>query len=122
MDESFDAKIGKVVRRRRKALGLGQDVMAEVLGVSRGAVSNMETGRHVWYAERIAWAARYFNCTAAEIVAEAEGIGEAEGGLSAPLSWRESLLISALRRGDYVSVLRIAVDIIGDFGAHTGKG
>lgn len=37
--------LGAVIRRRRKFLGLRQEDLAKILKISRGALSNIETGR-----------------------------------------------------------------------------
>lgn len=38
-------QIGAVIRARRKKLGLKQETLAGMLGISRGALANVETGR-----------------------------------------------------------------------------
>jgi transcriptional regulator with XRE-family HTH domain len=37
--------LGSLIRRRRRALDLTQDELASRLGISRGALANIETGR-----------------------------------------------------------------------------
>jgi transcriptional regulator with XRE-family HTH domain len=38
-------QIGAVIKARRKTLGLKQEVLAGRLGISRGSLANIETGR-----------------------------------------------------------------------------
>ncbi len=38
-------EIGVIIRGRRKALNLTQEALAKKLGISRGALANIETGR-----------------------------------------------------------------------------
>lgn len=42
--ELYEA-LGSLIRRRRRALDLTQDQLASRLGISRGALANIETGR-----------------------------------------------------------------------------
>jgi transcriptional regulator with XRE-family HTH domain len=37
--------IGAIIKARRKTLGLKQETLAGMLGISRGALANVETGR-----------------------------------------------------------------------------
>jgi transcriptional regulator with XRE-family HTH domain len=37
--------IGAVIKARRKTLGLKQEALAKLLGISRGSLANVETGR-----------------------------------------------------------------------------
>lgn len=47
MDEARAEKIGKAIVARRLAMGYTQGRLAVVAGVSPGAVSNWENGRHI---------------------------------------------------------------------------
>jgi transcriptional regulator with XRE-family HTH domain len=38
-------RIGAVIKARRKTLGLKQETLAGMLGISRGSLANVETGR-----------------------------------------------------------------------------
>jgi transcriptional regulator with XRE-family HTH domain len=38
-------EVGEIIRRRRKALGVNQDAVAELAGISVHTLSNIESGR-----------------------------------------------------------------------------
>jgi transcriptional regulator with XRE-family HTH domain len=43
--DSIYKDIGVIIRARRKALDMTQEVLSKKLGISRGALANIETGR-----------------------------------------------------------------------------
>ncbi len=75
MDEmqkaSLVKSIGKAISVKRIASGLSQENVAEALGISREAVSRMETGVAVPTVVRLAELAEIFNCGIEELLTEA---------------------------------------------------
>jgi transcriptional regulator with XRE-family HTH domain len=75
MDEmqkaSLVKSIGKAISLKRTASGLSQENVAEALGISREAVSRMETGVAVPTVVRLAELAEIFNCGIEELLTEA---------------------------------------------------
>lgn len=72
MDEQQKAMlvkaVGQAIASRRAAAGLSQERVAEVLGITREAVSRMETGVAVPSVVRIAELAEVFNCGLDELL------------------------------------------------------
>lgn len=63
--------VGQAIASRRTAAGLSQEKVAEVLGISREAVSRMETGVAVPSVVRLAELAEIFDCGMEELLTEA---------------------------------------------------
>jgi transcriptional regulator with XRE-family HTH domain len=64
----FVKAIGESISAQRMALGLSQEKVAELLGISREAVSRMETGVSVPSVVRIAELAEIFECGIEELI------------------------------------------------------
>ncbi|MBC3935623.1 helix-turn-helix transcriptional regulator [Undibacterium sp. CY7W] len=64
----FVKAIGEALSARRVAKGLSQERVAEILGISREAVSRMETGVAVPSIVRIAELANIFECSIEELI------------------------------------------------------
>jgi transcriptional regulator with XRE-family HTH domain len=75
MDEiqkaSLVKAIGKAISAKRMASGLSQEKVAESLGISREAVSRMETGVAIPTVVRLAELAHIFDCGIEELLTEA---------------------------------------------------
>ena len=75
MDEMQKASlvktIGKAISVKRAASGLSQENVAESLGISREAVSRMETGISIPTVVRLAELAHIFDCGIEELLTEA---------------------------------------------------
>ena len=67
---SFIKAIGESISAQRVALGLSQEKVAELLGISREAVSRMETGVSVPSVVRIAELAEIFECGIEDLIAK----------------------------------------------------
>ena len=63
--------IGRAISVKRMACGLSQENVAEMLGISREAVSRMETGVSVPTVVRLAELAQIFDCGIEELLSEA---------------------------------------------------
>src|SRR5471032_2368160 len=63
--------VGRAIASRRGEAGLSQEAVAEALGVSREAVSRMETGAAVPSVVRLAELAEIFDCGLEALIAEA---------------------------------------------------
>ncbi|MGC2959193.1 helix-turn-helix domain-containing protein [Paraburkholderia graminis] len=63
--------VGQAIALRRAAAGLSQEKVAEALGISREAVSRMETGVAVPTVVRLAELAEIFECGIDELLTEA---------------------------------------------------
>ncbi|NDI87615.1 helix-turn-helix domain-containing protein [Undibacterium crateris] len=64
----FVKTIGEALSARRVSMGLSQERVAEILGISREAVSRMETGVAVPSIVRIAELAEIFECSIEELI------------------------------------------------------
>ncbi len=107
MDKSesdlFVKAIGKAIANKRSACGLSQEKVAELLGVSREAVSRMETGFSVPTVLRLAELAEIFECGIEELLIEASNrqldqarqIADLLDGLSAQ---NRALLLSVMKQ------------------------
>lgn len=62
--------VGKAIALRRAASGLSQERVAEALGITREAVSRMETGVAVPSVVRLAELAEIFECGIEELLAD----------------------------------------------------
>lgn len=75
MDEEQKAAlvkaIGKAIASRRGQAGLSQETVAEALGISREAVSRIETGAAVPSVVRLAQLAEIFDCGLDALIVEA---------------------------------------------------
>ncbi|SDB85764.1 helix-turn-helix domain-containing protein [Paraburkholderia lycopersici] len=75
MDEQRKATlvkaVGRAIAARRAEAGLSQEAVAEALGISREAVSRMETGAAVPSVVRLAELAEIFECELEALIAEA---------------------------------------------------
>lgn len=61
IQETFDnAEIGKRVRQLRKQHSLKQDQLCELLNLSRGQISNLETNKRRWSINQIKAVADFF--------------------------------------------------------------
>jgi len=65
--------VGRIVLRRRKALGRNQVDVANSLGISQGAYSKMETGETPITLEVLQRISAFFGCTPTEVLQEADG-------------------------------------------------
>jgi transcriptional regulator with XRE-family HTH domain len=63
--------VGQAIASRRADVGLSQEKVAEALGISREAVSRMETGVAVPTVVRLAELAEIFNCGIEELLTDA---------------------------------------------------
>ncbi|WP_423379850.1 helix-turn-helix domain-containing protein [Burkholderia sp. LMG 32019] len=63
--------VGRAIALRRGEVGLSQEAVAEALGISREAVSRMETGVAVPSVVRLAELAEIFDCELEVLIAEA---------------------------------------------------
>jgi transcriptional regulator with XRE-family HTH domain len=77
-------KIGAVIRRRRKALGLNQTELAERMGKSQNTVSGLERGLWTPNWRLLEDLAHEFGTTMAELVAEAEAEEDDEDASAGP--------------------------------------
>ncbi|WP_176316819.1 helix-turn-helix domain-containing protein [Burkholderia vietnamiensis] len=75
MDEQQKAvlvkAVGQAIASRRVAAGLSQERIAEALGITREAVSRMETGIAVPSVVRLAELAEIFDCTMEDLLTRA---------------------------------------------------
>ena len=53
MDKEFDKSLGEALRKKRQEKNLSMDYVAQLLGVTKMAVSNWETGKRSLYAETL---------------------------------------------------------------------
>jgi transcriptional regulator with XRE-family HTH domain len=68
-------EVGNLIRRQRRALDLTQAKLAETLGISRGALANIETGRqHILLHQMYRFAAA-LNLSVHEILPLANDVG-----------------------------------------------
>lgn len=72
MAESLQHHVARVLRDRRKLLGLSQQQVADRAGTYRPLVARVEAGRHEITLSTIEAYARALNWTAAAVVSEAE--------------------------------------------------
>ncbi|AYY98406.1 XRE family transcriptional regulator [Burkholderia multivorans] len=63
--------IGQAIASRRAVAGLSQERVAEALGITREAVSRMETGVAVPSVVRLAELAEIFDCTMEDLLTQA---------------------------------------------------
>ncbi|MFM0646122.1 helix-turn-helix transcriptional regulator [Paraburkholderia bryophila] len=63
--------VGQAIASRRVSVGLSQEKIAETLGISREAVSRMETGVAVPSVVRLAELAEIFQCGIEDLLTEA---------------------------------------------------
>lgn len=63
--------VGKAIAAKRVENGLSQENVAEILGISREAVSRMETGVAIPSVVRLAELAEIFGCAIEELLTEA---------------------------------------------------
>jgi transcriptional regulator with XRE-family HTH domain len=63
--------VGQAISAKRAAVGLSQETVAEALGITREAVSRMETGVAVPSVVRLAELADIFNCGIEELLTAA---------------------------------------------------
>ncbi|QNB10308.1 helix-turn-helix transcriptional regulator [Paraburkholderia tropica] len=63
--------VGRAIALRRGEVGLSQEAVAEALGISREAVSRIETGVAVPSVVRLAELAEIFDCELETLIAEA---------------------------------------------------
>lgn len=99
----FVKAIGKAIANKRGACELSQEKVAELLGVSREAVSRMETGFSVPTVLRLAELAEIFECGIEELLIEASNrqldqarqIADLLDGLTAQ---DRTLLLSVMRQ------------------------
>ncbi|MFM0390787.1 helix-turn-helix domain-containing protein [Paraburkholderia phytofirmans] len=63
--------VGQAIALRRAATGLSQEKVAEALGITREAVSRMETGVAVPTVVRLAELAEIFDCGIGELLTDA---------------------------------------------------
>lgn len=63
--------VGQAIASKRAAVGLSQEKVAEVLGISREAVSRMETGVAIPSVVRLAELAEIFGCGIEELLTNA---------------------------------------------------
>ncbi|MET3119981.1 transcriptional regulator with XRE-family HTH domain [Undibacterium sp. GrIS 1.8] len=68
---TFVKAIGKAISMKRASSGLSQEKVAELLGISREAVSRMETGVAIPTVVRLAELAEIFDCGIEELLIEA---------------------------------------------------
>lgn len=54
MIKEFDIELGKILREKRKELGYSMEYVAQLMGITKMAVSNWETGKRSMYAESLA--------------------------------------------------------------------
>lgn len=73
---------GKAVRARRKAAEMTQEKLAFDAGLERVFISWMENGHKQATFQTMLKLARALNCSAADLVAEAEGILEASRSIN----------------------------------------
>ncbi|WP_122887817.1 helix-turn-helix domain-containing protein [Burkholderia pseudomallei] len=107
MDEQQKAAlvkaVGQAIASRRVAAGLSQERVAEALGITREAVSRMETGVAAPSVVRLAELADIFSCSMADLVTEASNrgmdqavrIAEMIGGLTTE---RRAVLLSVVQQ------------------------
>lgn len=69
--KSLVKSIGKAISHKRVTFGLSQEKVAELLGISREAVSRMETGAAIPTVVRLAELAEIFECGIEELLTEA---------------------------------------------------
>jgi putative transcriptional regulator len=74
MSKELNAYMGKRVYELRKAVGINQDNVADVLNISRTSVVNIEAGRHGMSADNIVMICRLFNCTPNDLFPPIEAI------------------------------------------------
>lgn len=61
-------KIGRIIQARRKALGMKQEELAQKLGISRGGLANIETGRQNMLVHQLYRFAASLECAPQELL------------------------------------------------------
>ncbi len=69
-EKSLNIPIGKLIAKRRKAKGLTQEAVAELLDVTIEAISRMERGTIMPSLKRLEQFAEIFECTPAELLTQ----------------------------------------------------
>jgi transcriptional regulator with XRE-family HTH domain len=80
--DTLQAKFGAVIRRRRAAIGVGQEALADKAGLHRTHVSLLERGRRMPSLEVVRKLAAALETTMASLLEEVEAAGD--GGPVAP--------------------------------------
>lgn len=70
VEQELAVAIGKAIASRRKKAGMGQDEVAERLGIGDEAVSRMERGKTIPTVLRLAQLADIFGCRLEELISE----------------------------------------------------
>ena len=65
-------RVGQAIAKYRKAAGLSQAQVAEILGLSNDAVSRMERGTIVLNVERLCEFADLFNCRVSDLLTDSQ--------------------------------------------------
>jgi transcriptional regulator with XRE-family HTH domain len=72
MRPGLETRFGQAVRRRREALGISQEALADAAGVHRTYIGSVERGERNISLRNIIRLAAALGCGAADLVAEAE--------------------------------------------------
>jgi transcriptional regulator with XRE-family HTH domain len=75
--DTLQQQFGSLIRRRRLALGLGQEALADKAGLHRTHVSLLERGKRMPSLQVIKKLAAALDTTMASLMEELEGEGEA---------------------------------------------
>lgn len=70
LNEVFMTDLGNAIRRRRKEIGLSQEQLAEVLGVTKSTISKYELGQRDPGLDQLVPLAEALNCTIFDLITE----------------------------------------------------
>lgn len=68
--------LGERIKEQRKKMNLSQEELGKRLGISKGAVSNVETGKERLTTDRVERYARALNVTVTDLIGSAESPGD----------------------------------------------
>lgn len=71
-DRKFDKRIGRVIRARRRRLGITSEAMCTAAGSSLAMLSRYETGKAKCAVDMLSRIARTLNCSVDDILTEAK--------------------------------------------------
>ena len=109
--DPIDIAVGARIRMRRKVLGVSQQGLADVLGVTFQQVQKYERGTNRVSASMLVKIARRLDCTVASLVGE--DIGAVDNSLAPTLAVPGALeLVEAFARIEDVQVRRRALELL----------
>lgn len=80
MQAPLNLAVGAAIRQRREGRGMSQTALAEVLGLSRTTVTNIEGGRQPISLKHVYDAARVLGTTVQQLLPEDPDVGDGRTG------------------------------------------